>query len=111
MEKKLLKKLEKHITKQIDVSPNGTPYGDDVYTEWEDEETCDQYQMSIDYDFKNKKFRGGVAVYHSGNDNNAENPEANTEEFDYTSSTLEYLISSMEQDFSLKYIEEEIRGL
>lgn len=111
MKERLLKKLEKYITKQIDVSPNGTPYGDMVYAEWEDEETFDQYQMSINYDFKNKRFIGDVAVYHSGDDNNAENPDAHTDEYEYSSLKLEYLVETMEEDFSLKHIEEEIRRL
>ena len=72
-------------------------FGEHFDFEYEDEETYDQYQIDIQYDFKKEKFELAYSCYHSGDDNNAENQDGHTEEDIWYFNSLKDLFDSLDE--------------
>lgn len=72
-------------------------FGECFDFEYEDEETYDQYQIDIKFNFAKGKFELDYSCYHSGDDNNAENPDRHTEEGEHYYNSLKELFDSLDE--------------
>ena len=72
-------------------------FGEYFDFEYEDEETYDQYQVSIKYDFQKEKFELNCSCYHASEDNNCENQEAHTEEETWHFNSLQDLFDNLDE--------------
>ena len=72
-------------------------YGEHFDFEYEDEETYDQYQIDIKFNFGKGKFELAYSCYHAGDDNNAENPDGHTEEEIMYFNSLKELFDSLDE--------------
>lgn len=89
-----IKDLEKAL-KVVKGQYKDYKFGEYFDFDYEDEETHDQFQVYIKYNFQKEKFELNCSCYHAGYDNNAENPDKHTEEETWHFNSLQDLFDSL----------------
>lgn len=91
-----LKELEVYLQTVRGISPNGRKIGGYFEVEYETDE--DFYLYAFEYNFEKQRFECGYSVYHASEDNNAEYPEAHTDEYDSCAKSLKELVDIIISD-------------
>lgn len=88
-----LEELEVYLQTVRGISPNGRKIGGYFEVEYETDE--DFYLYAFDYNFEKQRFECGYSIYHASEDNNANNPEAHTDEDEGYSANLKELVDAL----------------
>ena len=91
-----LEELEVYLQTVRGISPNGRKIGPWFDVEYETDE--DYFSFSFVYNFEKEKFEVYYSIYHASEDNNANNPDAHTDEDEGYSANLKELVDALVEE-------------